>query len=109
MKVQYLLPKEGALQWFDSFAVPADAPNRDNALAFINYLMNPRVIAKASNKVQYPNANKDSIKYVDKEAMADDDIWPKAETIKKLYTITPNKQNEQRLFTRIWTAVKGGS
>jgi putrescine transport system substrate-binding protein len=109
VKIQYLLPKEGALQWFDSFAVPADAPNRDNAHAFINYLMNPRVIAKASNKVQYPNANRDSIKYVDKEAMADDDIWPKAETIKKLYTITPNKQNEQRLFTRIWTAVKGGS
>ena len=109
VKIQYLLPKEGALQWFDSFAMPADAPNKANALAFINYMMNPKVIAKASNKVQYPNGNKASMKFIDKEAMADEDIWPKAETIKKLYTITPNTQPQQRLLTRIWTGVKGAN
>jgi putrescine transport system substrate-binding protein len=109
VKVQYLVPKEGALLWFDSFVIPVDAPNRDNAHAFINYLMNPRVIARASNRVQYPNANKDSLRFVDKEVLADEDIWPKADSIKRLYTLTPNKQNEQRLITRLWTSVKGGS
>ncbi len=109
VKVQYLLPREGALQWFDSFAVPVDAPNKDNAMAFIDYMMNPKVIARASNKVQYPNGNKDSIKFVDKEAMADEDVWPKPEAIKRLYTITPNNQQQMRSFTRVWTSVKGGS
>lgn len=108
-KIQYFVPKEGALQWFDTLVVPIDAPNKDNAYALINYLMEPAVIAKISNVVRYPNGNKESLKYISKDVQDDEDLFPKAETIKKLYTITPNTQAQQRLFTRIWTKVKGAS
>lgn len=109
VKVQYLLPKEGALQWFDTMAIPTDAPNRDNAHALINYLMDPKVIARITNAVAYPNGNKDAMPFVSKEAKEDKDIFPPPETIKSLYTITPNTQAQQRIFTRIWTRVKGAS
>lgn len=108
VRVQYLLPNEGALQWFDTLAIPADAPHPDHAHAFIDYLLRPAVMARITAKVQYPNAVPASLKLIDKAVMADADIFPAPETIRRLYTISPNDQATQRLFSRIWTRVKGG-
>jgi len=108
VKVQYLLPKEGALQWFDVMAIPKDAPNPAAAHAFIDFLMTPEIAARISTAVQYPNGNKASLPHISKEAMEDRDVWPRAEAMKTLYTVTPNTQAQQRLFTRVWTKVKAG-
>lgn len=108
VRVQYLLPREGAQQWFDVMAIPADAPNPDHAHAFINYLLQPKVIARITNAVQYPNAVPDSLPFVAREAMADKDVFPRPEAIKTLYTVQPFSQSEQRLLTRAWTRIKGG-
>src|SRR5688572_12167933 len=37
--VKYAIPKEGAINYFDMLAIPADAPHPDNAHAFLNFLM----------------------------------------------------------------------
>lgn len=107
--VQYLVPKEGAQMWFDALAMPKDAPNPDNALAFINFIQRPEVIAKISNTVQYPNANRPADRFIAKETKADPDVYPTPAMLKNLYTVTPNTQAEQRLFTRIWNRVKGAN
>lgn len=109
VRVQYLLPKEGAQQWFDVMVIPADAPNADNAHAFINYVLQPAVMAKITNAVQYPNAVPDSLPLVSKDAMADKDVFPPAEALKNLYTVVPSSQSEQRTISRTWTRIKGGS
>lgn len=108
VRVQYLLPREGALQWFDTLAIPADAPHPDHAHAFIDYLLRPAVMARITARVQYPNAVPASLKLIDRSLMADGDIFPPPEAMRRLYTISPNDQATQRLFTRIWTRVKGG-
>ena len=56
VKVEYVAGREGAQLWHDMLAIPADAPNADNAHAFINFLLRPDVMAEISNKTQYPNA-----------------------------------------------------
>ena len=56
VNIEYSIPKEGALLWFDMMAMPTDAPNPDNAYTFLNYLLEPEVMAKISNFVTYPNA-----------------------------------------------------
>ncbi|MDN5680972.1 MAG: spermidine/putrescine ABC transporter substrate-binding protein PotF, partial [Ewingella sp.] len=53
VNVAYSIPKEGALAFFDVFAIPADAKNLDEAYKFLNYLMEPKVIAQISNTVYY--------------------------------------------------------
>jgi putrescine transport system substrate-binding protein len=59
--INYFIPKEGAQMWFDQMAIPADAPHVEEAHAFINYLMKPEVIAKASNYVFYASGNKAAV------------------------------------------------
>jgi len=53
----YFIPKEGSQVWFDVFTIPADAPNPAAAYKFIDFMLRPEVIAKASNYTHYANAN----------------------------------------------------
>ncbi len=55
VRVAYSIPKEGANLWFDMLAIPADAKNVEEAHAFINYLLDPAVIAQVSDYVGYAN------------------------------------------------------
>jgi putrescine transport system substrate-binding protein len=106
--IAYSIPKEGAQMWFDMMAIPADAPHPDAALEFINYLMKPKVIAKASNYVFYANGNKASQQYLDPEVRDDPAVYPDEATMKKLYTTSPLDAKTQRVVTRIWTKVVTG-
>ena len=108
IEVAYSIPKEGALLFFDQLAIPADAPHVDNAHTFINYMMRPEVIAKASNFVVYANGNLPSQKLIDPAVLADKAVYPDAETLKKLYGKQPYDAKTQRLITRAFTTVKTG-
>jgi spermidine/putrescine transport system substrate-binding protein len=52
----YIYPREGMNLWGDNFAVPKGARNVENAKVFINWMMDPRNIAEASNALGYNNA-----------------------------------------------------
>lgn len=106
--IRYVIPKEGALMWFDMMAMPKDAPNPDNAHTFMNFIMEPEVIAKASNFVTYPNGNREGMKLVDPEVKADPNLFPTDEIKAKLFVITPHDQRTQRALTRLWTDVLKG-
>jgi len=108
VKVDYVIPKEGAEMWFDQFAIPTDAPHVEEALAFINYMMKPEVAAKASNYVYYANGNKASQEFIEKDILDDPAIYPDEATLAKLYTVQPYGPKEQRLVTRLWTKVTTG-
>jgi putrescine transport system substrate-binding protein len=109
VEIAYSIPKEGALMWFDQMAIPADAPNPDNAHAFINYILRPDVMAKASNYVYYANGNKASQPLLNEDVIGDPAIYPDEATMERLYTTTTYDPPIQRIVTRTWTAVKSGT
>jgi len=106
--VDYIIPKEGALMWFDNMAIPADAENVAEAHEFLNYLMRPEVMAKASNYVYYANGNAASKEFLIDDVINDPAIYPDEETLSRLYTVTPYSQREQRNVTRTWTRITTG-
>ena len=108
VEIDYTPPKEGALMWFDMMAIPKDAPNPGNAHTFINYMMDAQVMAKASNYVYYANGNKASQAFLEEDVIGDPAIYPTADVLKTLYTVTPYDAKSQRVVTRLWTRVKSG-
>jgi spermidine/putrescine transport system permease protein len=56
-KFKYVLPAEGAHRFIDIFAIPADAPHKDSAHAFINYILRPDVSKIISRDFPYTNPN----------------------------------------------------
>ncbi|PZU88507.1 MAG: spermidine/putrescine ABC transporter substrate-binding protein PotF [Shinella sp.] len=109
VKIDYVIPKEGTYMWFDNLAIPADAKNVEEAHAFINYLMKPEVIAKASNYVQYANGNLASQQFIDESVFKNTSVYPDEQTMEKLFTISPYGPKEQRVLNRIWTQIKTGT
>ncbi len=108
VNVEYLIPQEGALMWFDQMAIPADAPNVEEAHEFLNFIMDPQNIATASNYVYYANGNLASQPLLNDDVIGDTAIYPDEETVARLYTVLPYDPRTQRVITRSWTTVKTG-
>ena len=106
--IAYFIPKEGAAMWFDSLAIPADAPDKEEAYAFINYMMKPDVIAKCTKAVGYANGNLASQKLIDPAIMGDNTVYPDKDTQARLFTLSPLDQKTQRARTDAWRMVKTG-
>jgi len=106
--VRYVIPKEGAMTYFDMMAIPADAPHPDNAHAFINYLMDPQVIAKVTNKVRFANGNAAALAYVAEDIKNDPGIYPDAATMARLHPDLVESQQFSRELNRSWTRVRSG-
>jgi putrescine transport system substrate-binding protein len=108
VEIQYVIPKEGAVTWLDNMAIPADAPNVEEAHEFLNYMMRPEVVAKATNYVNYANGNAASREFVNDEILNDPAVYPPEETRERLFAIDPKGPAAQRLQTRLWTRVVTG-
>ena len=69
-------PRRARSSWFDMMAIPADAPNPEGALAWINFIMEPQITADITNYVSYANANDASLPLVDEAIKNDPSIFP---------------------------------
>jgi putrescine transport system substrate-binding protein len=106
--IEYYIPKEGAIMWFDTLAIPADAPHPNNAHLFLDYTMRPEVIAAVTNYVKYANGNAAALQYVDPEVKNNPNIYPTPDMMKKLYPHLAESQEYSRLLNRAWTTIKTG-
>ncbi len=108
VEISYIVPKEGALQWFDMMAIPEDAPNPDAAHKFINFIMEAQITADITNYVWYASANTAALPLIDEEITGDPGVFPSDETKAKLWPNKVHGPRTDRLITRLWTEVKTG-
>jgi len=108
IEIKYLIPKEGAVMFFDMLAIPADAKRPKNAHLFIDYLMRPEVAAKNSNFVNYANSNAASFPLVSETVRNDRGVYPAPEVKPKLVPDLAESPQFTRLLTRSWTRFKTG-
>jgi putrescine transport system substrate-binding protein len=106
--VRYVAPKEGAQLGFDMLAIPADAEHKDAALAFIDFVLQPDVMAAITNKVRYANAVPASRPMIRPELLADTNIFPTPAQMATFFTIGPVPQAAERQRTRMWARFKAG-
>jgi putrescine transport system substrate-binding protein len=108
VEIAYVIPKEGSYIWFDVAAIPADAPHPDNAHAFLNFLMEPEVIAQVSNRIGYANGNLASVPLLDARVRDDPAVYPPDEIRLKLPPDTAESPSYIREASRAWTRIKTG-
>lgn len=61
--IEYVYPSEGAILWQDNYAIPANAPHADAALAFINYTLQPDIFWLTLRDFPYTNPNDAALDY----------------------------------------------
>ena len=104
----YALPKEGSQVWYDLFTIPADAPHAAAAYSFLNFMLRPDVIARASNYTKYANANAAATKLVAPQVRDDPAAYPPPELARRLFVTTTKDQALLREVNRQWTRVLTG-
>ena len=106
--IGYSIPREGAAIWFDMVAMPADAPDEKAAYRFMNYLLQPDVMAGISNYVHYANGNLQADALVNPEIKADTTVYPTPQMLQTLFALEAMPLNIDRVRTRLWTRIKAG-
>jgi putrescine transport system substrate-binding protein len=104
--IEALVPKGGATLFFDTMAIPKDAPHPNNAHLWINYILRPEVAASLTNKVFYANPNAASLKLVKKDVAENKTIFLSDADKKRLTPPDAAPQDIRRVQTRIFTSFK---
>ena len=108
VNIAYAIPKEGGNLWFDVLAIPKDSTNVKEAHAFINYLLQPEVIAQVSDYVGYANPNPGSDTLMEQSIRTDEAVYPPQAVLDRTFVNFELPPKVQRLMTRSWTKVKTG-
>jgi putrescine transport system substrate-binding protein len=109
VEIAYVIPKEGALKWFDLFAIPADAPHPDNAHKFIDFMLRPDIAAANTNYVFYASGNKAALEFIDPAVKEDPAIYPTTEVSAKLFNLKAHTPDYDETLTETWQRIKAGS
>ncbi len=106
VNLAFTVPIEGANRNFSSLLIPAGAPHPDNAHRFINFILEPRVIAQITNEIFYGNDNLAARPFVDPRILADPALYPTPQIEARLYLSAEMSPATQRIMTRTWTRIK---
>jgi putrescine transport system substrate-binding protein len=106
VNLAFTVPKEGANQTFSSLLIPQGAPHPEAALAFINFILRPDVIAAISNSIFYGNDNLASRPLVSPAILNDVTLYPTPEVESRLYRTAEVSAATERIRTRVWTRIK---
>lgn len=89
-------------------AVPADTPNKTNAMKFIDFLMKAEIAAGIAEYVSYATPNTAAKALLPAESQADESIYPPPEVTAKLVDPITFPIAVQRDRVRLWTTIKTG-
>lgn len=108
IELDYVIPKEGTIIWFDLLAIPADAPHPDAAHALIDYLLRPEVAARITNHTYFPSGNAASLPMVNPAIRDDPNIYPPPPVMQRLFPNPVKPPDYVRARNRLWTQLKTG-
>jgi len=108
INLAFTVPKEGANIWYDAWLIPAGAPHPEAAYKFLNYMLDPQVIAATTNEIHYGNDNAAAAKFVSPAFLHNPAIYPDSATAAHLYESQEVSPATERLRTRSWTRIKTG-
>jgi spermidine/putrescine transport system substrate-binding protein len=105
LPVSFTVPKEGAIGWLDTIAIPATSTRQAAAKAFINYMIDPAFYMEWATKVGAPaSANTSAM-----EALPADDLNRLIHDPKYLATMkvmAPLPDDRRETFNNLWQEVK---
>jgi putrescine transport system substrate-binding protein len=104
----FILPKEGSNITYNAFLIPASAPHPEAAHLFLNFILEPQIIAAITNDIHYGNDNLAARPFVQGDILADPAVYPPPELRARLYLPAELGQDYDRLRTRVWTHIKTG-
>lgn len=104
--LEYVIPEEGTNLWLDSWVIPANAPNKENAEKWINFLCRPDIARKNFEYITYPTPNKGAYDLLDDEFKNNKAVFPDADVLKNSEVYKYLGDEVDSLYNEAWKEVK---
>lgn len=95
--------------FIDNLVIPANASRPDLAHRFIDYLMQPQVIAQITAETLYPNGNADSAQFIDSALLQQPGLYPDQDTKRRLYPLEVLSEKHAQVRNNVWQRFRDGS
>ncbi len=103
----YVIPKEGTNVWIDSWVIPKNAPNPENAQRFIDYMCRPEIALKNFEYITYSTPNEGARELIEEEAIKNSPIaFPDLSQYQNLETYSYLGEEGDALYNELWKEVK---
>jgi len=102
----FVFPTEGMNLWGDNFAVPKGAPNVESAKVFLNWMMDPKNAAEATNFGGYNNAIKGSDAFMKPELRDNPAIVPPEALQSRFRPVKDCSAKARELRDGVWTRLR---
>lgn len=104
--VEYLVPKGIGGMWFTMMAIPKDAGNKEEAYAWINFMLKPDVSAGITNDTTFVTANVAARQLVKPDVASDTSVYPTSEQVKTYFVMRPIDPDIRRTINKMWLDFK---
>lgn len=104
--ISYVIPDEGCSIWVDNLFIPKGSSKKATAELFINFILEPEVIANVSNYQWYANAIPSSEEYIDSEILEDESIYISEDILNRCVFLSDIPQSLYSEYNRIWAELQ---
>ena len=103
--ISYIVPKEGSIIWEDCLCIPKDAPHKENAHKFIDFILRADIGAELADYIQYATPNRAAKDLMDDEYKSNPAIFPPDETVKLCENMLYQGEEVSRMIQATWTRI----
>lgn len=105
--LEYVIPEEGSNIWIDSWVIPKNAENKENAEKFINFLCRPEIALMNFEYITYSTPNTEARKMIEDEAIRNSEIaFPNLSKYDNLETFQYLGTEADQTYGELWNQVK---
>lgn len=105
--LEYVIPKEGSNVWIDSWVIPKNAKNKENAEKFINFMCRPDIALMNFEYLTYATPNKAARALIkDEETRNSKILFPNAEDLTNCETFQFLGDDVDSYYNELWNKVK---
>lgn len=104
--LEYVLPEEGTNLWLDSWVIPKNAKNKENAEKWIDFLCRPEIAKANFEYITYPTPNKGAFDLLDEELQNNESVFPDKDKLTDSEVYTYLGDEVDTMYNDLWKEVK---
>ena len=104
--LEYVIPEEGTNVWIDSWVIPANAKNKENAEKWIDFLCRPDIAKMNFEYITYPTPNKGAFDLLDEEVQNNKAVFPDIDSLENSEVFQYLGDEVDALYNNYWKEVK---
>ena len=104
--LEYVIPEEGTNLWLDSWVIPKNAKNKENAEKWIDFMCRPEIAKANFEYITYPTPNKGAFELLDEEMQNNKAVFPDIDSLKDSEVYQYLGDDTDAIYNELWKEVK---